>query len=196
MGKTYTSLTPQLREWLAQQKVFFVATAPLAQEGHINCSPKGYDTFRVLGEQEVAYFDLTGSGIETIAHLQENGRIVLMFCAFSGPPKIVRLHGTGQVIYPDHSDFSGLQASFPGHAGVRAIIRVKVERISDSCGHGVPLMDFVQHRDLIEKWSASKGPHGMAEYREAKNRASIDGLPGYAGPSQGGRHQDSGASGR
>jgi hypothetical protein len=179
MGKTYTSIFPELSDWLAQQKVFFVATAPLAQEGQVNCSPKGCDTFRILGEHEVAYLDLTGSGIETVAHLQENGRIVLMFCAFSGPPKIVRLHGKGVVIYPDHPDFSRLQSFFPGHAGVRAIIQVTVERISDSCGHGVPLMSFVAHRDLIEKWSASKGPQGLAEYRATKNRASIDGIPGY-----------------
>lgn len=179
MGKTYASLTPELRDWLAQQPVFFVATAPLAQEGHVNCSPKGGDTFRVLDEHEAAYLDLTGSGIETVAHLQENGRIVLMFCAFSGPPKIVRLHGTAQVIYRDHPDFSHLQSFFPARGGTRAIIRIKVERISDSCGHGVPLMDFVAHRDLLEKWSAMKGPQGMAEYRAVKNRASIDGIPGY-----------------
>src|SRR5262245_16275670 len=105
MGKLFESLTPELQEWLAQQKIFFVATAPLAPGGHVNCSPKGGDTFRVLGAREVAYLDLTGSGIETVAHLQENGRIVMMFCAFSGPPKIVRLHGTGHVIYPNDSDF-------------------------------------------------------------------------------------------
>ncbi len=179
MGKTTDSLTPELRVWLSQQSVFFVATAPMAQEGHINCSPKGGDTFRVINEREVAYLDLTGSGIETAAHLQENGRIVLMFCAFAGPPKIVRLHGNGQVIFPNHSDFVKLQTCFPEHPGVRAIIRVTLTRISDSCGHGVPFMDFVGRRDLIEKWCTAKGPQGLAEYRAAKNRVSIDGLPGY-----------------
>jgi hypothetical protein len=179
MGKLSESLTPELQDWLAQQKVFFVATAPLAQEAHINCSPKGGDTFRVLGERQVAYIDYTGSGIETIAHLQENGRIVLMFCAFAGPPKIVRLHGRGEVVYPNDSDFAALQKCFPDQAGVRAIIRVTLTRISGSCGHGVPLMDYVADRQLIEKWSTTKGPQGLAEYRAAKNNASIDGIPGY-----------------
>jgi hypothetical protein len=180
MGKLYESITPELQDWLAEQTVFFVATSPLAQDGHVNCSPKGGDTFRVLGDRQVAYLDLTGSGIETAAHLQENGRIVIMFCAFAGPPSIVRLHGKGEVIYPNNSDFAGLQQRFPEHAGIRAIIRVKVNRISDSCGHGVPLMNFVARRDLIEKWSKTKGLQGLAEYRAAKNRFSIDGVAGYS----------------
>jgi hypothetical protein len=179
MGNLSESLTPELRNWLAEQKVFFVATAPLAQEAHINCSPKGGDTFRVLGGRQVAYADLTGSGVETIAHLQENRRIVMMFCAFTGPPKIVRLHGTGEVIYPNDPDFAVLHKSFADQVGVRAIIRVTLTRISDSCGHGVPLMDYVEDRRLIEKWSSTKGPEGLAEYRAAKNNASIDGIPGY-----------------
>lgn len=181
MGKLFESLTPDLQEWLAQQKVFFVATAPLAQDGHVNCSPKGGDTFRILGDRQVAYLDLTGSGIETAAHLQENGRIVIMFCAFSGSPKIVRLHGRGEVVYPNDSDFAALQRCFPVCEGVRAIIRVTLTRISDSCGHGVPLMEFVARRDLIDKWSAAKGPHGLTEYRSTNNRDSIDGIPGYKG---------------
>jgi hypothetical protein len=102
-----------------------------------------------------------------------------MFCAFSGPPSIVRLHGKGEVIYPSNSDFAGLLQLFPEHAGIRAIIRVKVTRISDSCGHGVPLMNFVARRDLIEKWSKTKGPQGLVEYRAAKNSFSIDGVAGY-----------------
>lgn len=181
MGKLYESLTPELAEWLGQQKVFFVASAPLASEGHINCSPKGGDTFRVLAARQVAYLDFTGSGIETAAHLQENGRIVMMFCAFTGPPKIIRLHGKGEVIYPNHSDFGRLQSCFPAQIGVRAITRVSLTRISDSCGHGVPLMEFVAPRDLIDKWSSAKGPYGLAEYRAEKNRRSIDGLAGYQG---------------
>jgi hypothetical protein len=179
MGKLFETLTPDLRDWLAQQPVFFVATAPLAPDGHINCSPKGGDTFRALGEREVAYLDLTGSGIETAAHLQENGRMVLMFCAFAGAPQIVRLHGKGEVVYPNSPEFARLRQHFPQRAGVRAIIRVFVTRISNSCGHGVPVMDFVAHRDLIDKWSAAKGPEGLSEYRAANNRASIDGIPGY-----------------
>jgi hypothetical protein len=178
MGKLYESITPDLHDWLTQQKVFFVATSPLAPDKHVNCSPKGGDTFRVLGEHQVAYLDLTGSGIETAAHLQENGRIVIMFCAFAGPPRIIRLHGMGEVVYPKDSGFGPLQRCFPDSAGVRAIIRVTLTRISDSCGHGVPLMDFVARRDLIDKWSTLKGPQGLAEYRAEKNHDSIDGIPG------------------
>jgi len=133
----------------------------------------------VLGEREVAYVDLTGSGIETAAHVQENGRIVIMFCAFSGTPKIVRLHGRGEVIYPTDPDFARLQQYFGECAGVRAIIRVMLTRVSDSCGHGVPLMDFVADRELLDKWSVAKGPQGLSEYRASKNCASIDGIPGY-----------------
>jgi hypothetical protein len=121
---------------------------------------------------------LTGSGIETAAHLQENGRIILMFCAFSGPPRILRLHGNGEVIYPKDSQFLNLQRRFAAHAGTRAIILITLSRISDSCGHGVPLMEFVASRDLIEKWSISKGSQGLKEYRALKNRTSIDGIPG------------------
>src|SRR5262245_38358788 len=120
MGKLYETLTPDLQQWLAQQKLFFVATAPLSQDGHINCSPKGGDAFRVLNEHEVAYLDLTGSGIETAAHIQENERIVIMFCAFEGAPKIVRLHGKGEVVYPSDPDFTHLQARFANHAGIRS----------------------------------------------------------------------------
>src|SRR5258707_242315 len=134
MGKLYESLTPELQDWLGQQKGFFVATAPLAQDGHVNCSPKGGDTFRIFNDHEVAFLDLTGSGIETVAHLQENGRIVIMFCAFSGPPKIVRLYGTGEAIYPSHSDFGRLSRSFPAHPGARSVVRVMLTRVSDSCG--------------------------------------------------------------
>jgi len=180
MGKLYDAITQDLSKWLSEQKIFFVASAPLAATGHINCSPKGGDTFRVISEREVAYLDLTGSGIETTAHLQENGRIVLMFCSFQGPPLIVRLHGKGTVVYPHDSKFAELLNQFPAQAGVRAIIWVTIDRISDSCGHGVPLMDFVNRRDLIEKWSKLKGPDGLSEYRAAKNRESIDGIPGYA----------------
>ncbi len=179
MGKLYDILDPALREWLAQQKVFFVATAPLNTDGHINCSPKAGDGFCILADREVAYLDLTGSGIETISHLQENGRIVIMFCAFEGPPKIVRLHGTGEVIYPDHPDYSDLSQRFPSHLGARAVIRVAVSRISDSCGFTVPHLEFAGRRDALDRWSEKKGPEGLIAYRKEKNHASIDGIPGY-----------------
>ena len=179
MGKTYEILSPDLQRWLKKQKVFFVATAPLAREGHINCSPKGGDTFRILNEREVAYLDLTGSGIETVAHIQENGRIVIMFCAFEGPPQIVRLHGHAEVVYPSHRDFPALRALFPDYPGVRGIIRVTINRIGDSCGYAVPYMSFEGERDALDKWAEKKGPDGLQEYRQQKNRVSIDGVEGY-----------------
>jgi hypothetical protein len=179
MGKTYEALSPDLQAWLAEQKVFFVATAPLAADGHVNCSPKGGDTFRILSEREVAYLDLTGSGIETVAHVQENGRIVIMFCAFEGPPKIVRLQGSAIVVYPEDPAFSDIARHFPDHLGARAVIRVAITRISDSCGYGVPLLDFVGDRDTLDRWAEKKGPAGLIAYRDEKNQASIDGISGY-----------------
>src|SRR5215216_1432900 len=134
MGKSYDGITPELSHWIERQHIFFVATAPLADDGLINCSPKGMDTFRVLGPAEVAYLDLTGSGIETVAHLRENGRIVLTFCAFDGPPKIVRLHGRGEVACPGSAAFDELKPLFPDVPGERSIVRVRVNRVSDSCG--------------------------------------------------------------
>jgi len=179
MGKRYDTLSSDLQAWISQQKMFFVASAPLRADGHVNCSPKGADTFRVLSERKVAYLDLTGSGIETVSHVQENGRIVVMFCAFEGPPKIVRLHGKGEVIYPDHPNYSLLSQRFPLRLGARALIRVIITRISDSCGFGVPRFDFVGQRDTMDRWAEKKGAEGLAAYREEKNRTSIDGIPGY-----------------
>jgi hypothetical protein len=178
MGKLYNEVSHELRDWLSQQQVFFVASAPLAASGHINCSPKGGDTFRVIGPCEVAYLDLTGSGIETAAHVQENGRIVIMFCAFSGSPKIVRLHGRGEAVFPAHPDFSGLCRQFPIHRGIRAVIRIRLTRISDSCGYGVPLMEFTGQRTVLDQQYEQKGAKGLVEYQQAKNRRSIDHLPG------------------
>ncbi len=178
MGKIFEAFTPELKEWINHQKMFFVATAPLAEDGHINCSPKGLDSFRITGPATAVYQDLTGSGIETIAHLQENKRIVIMFCAFDGPPKIVRLHGYGEVITPGHPDFGELNAIFPERLGVRAYIRINATRISDSCGYSVPLYDFKQHRDVLDKYAERKGEDGLKEYRTMKNQLSLDGLKG------------------
>jgi hypothetical protein len=182
MGKTYDEITPHLAAWIAQQHMFFVATAPLGGDGLVNCSPKGMDTFRILAPREVAYLDLTGSGVETIAHLRENGRIVIMFCAFTGPPNIVRLHGRGEVIEPGHADFPTLQASFPDHVGARAIIRVHLTRIGDSCGYAVPRYEYAGERDALIQWAEKKGPSGLADYRTEKNVHSLDGLPGLSNP--------------
>lgn len=178
MGKLYDEITPELADWLGRQRVFFVATAPLAADGHLNCSPKGMDAFRTLGPREVAYLDLTGSGVETIAHLRENGRIVFMFCAFEGPPKIVRLHGTGEVVTKGVPDYERLRALFPDYPGARAIIRADLTRISDSCGYAVPRYDFAGERDALVRWAESKGTDGLTRYRHEKNGRSLDDLPG------------------
>lgn len=169
-----------VKKFIEAQPMFFVATAPLAADGHLNLSPKGLNAFRILGPKQVAYLDVTGSGIETVAHLRENGRIVVMFCAFSGPPRIVRLHGRGEVAAAGDPLATALSARFTERAGTRAVIRVDVERVSDSCGYGVPLMDFVRHRDNLDHWAAQKGDDGLAAYRAEKNARSLDGLPGLA----------------
>ncbi|ASC72903.1 hypothetical protein XM38_038630 [Halomicronema hongdechloris C2206] len=179
MGKVYSELSQGLIRWIDRQQMFFVATAPLAAEGHINCSPKGMDSFRVLGPQEVAYLDLTGSGSETIAHLQENGRIVVMFCAFQGAPQILRLYGTGHVYELGTTEFQQYTQHFKRLPGARAVIRVRLSRISDSCGYGVPLYDFQGQRETLSKWAQKKGETRLATYRQQKNRTSLDGLPGF-----------------
>ena len=181
MGKIYDALDETLASWLTSQPVFFVSTAPLSSEGSLNCSPKGNrDEFAVLGPRTVAYLDQTGSGVETIAHLRENGRIVLMFCAFEGPPRIVRLHGVGRVAPAGSADFAAAANRFPGSegVGVRSIILIDVSRISDSCGYGVPLMSFDGHRPTMDQWSRRKGPAGIRQYWGEKNRSSIDDLKG------------------
>ena len=177
MAKTYDDITPQLSAWIGQQHMFFVATAPLAGDGHINASPKGLDCFRIVSPRQVAYLDVTGSGAETVAHLRENGRIVVMFCAFTGPPKIVRLHGMGRVVTKASSDWSEWNEKFPPLPGARAVIVIEVQRVSDSCGHGVPKMDFKEDRDAIPRWVTTKGEEAMTAYRLERNARSLDGLP-------------------
>jgi hypothetical protein len=178
MGKPYDGITPELAQWIERQRVFFVASAPLAQDGLINCSPKGMDSFRILAPREVAYLDLTGSGIETVAHARENGRIVFMFCAFEGAPKIVRLHGTAEAYVVGSPQYASLSARFPPHLGSRAIVRARLTRVSDSCGFAVPEYRYKSERATLTRWSESKGPDGLTQYRETKNRRSLDGLPG------------------
>jgi hypothetical protein len=180
MSKQHDRIDPELAAWIRQQQVFFVATAPLSSDCHINASPKGGDSFRVLGPMEVAYQDYTGSGAETAAHLRENGRIVVMFCAFEEPPRIVRLHGRGTIIEPGHPRFSEMASGFPANPGTRAFVHVNVTRVSSSCGHGVPLFGFRRHRDALERWAAGKGPEKLEAYRAAKNRKSVDGLPAFS----------------
>jgi len=178
MGREYEEVTSEVAEWIAQQRMFFVATAPLSAHGHINCSPKGMDTFRILGPREVGYLDLTGSGIETAAHLRENRRIVFMFCAFSGPPKIMRLHGVGDYQVPGTARFEEVAGLFPDMPGTRGIVRVTLTRIADSCGYAVPRYDFVEERDTLKRWAESKGAEGLELYRKNRNEKSLDGLPG------------------
>lgn len=177
MGKLYESITPPLTAWIKRQHVFFVATAPLAGDGHVNLSPKGLDCLRIVGPRQAAYLDVTGSGAETVAHVRENGRIVLMFCAFTGAPKIVRLHGNGTVVTKASPDWSQWCAMFPALAGLRAVIVIDVTRISDSCGNGVPKMDFREDRDAIGRWVETKGSDALVGYRIERNARSLDGLP-------------------
>lgn len=177
MSDAYEVIPERMRAFIEAQRVFFVATAPSAASGRVNLSPKGLDTLRVLDERSVAYLDFVGSGVETIAHLRENGRIVLMFCAFDGPPSIARLHGRGEAIEPGDARFESLVAKFPPARGVRSVIQVTVERASDSCGYGVPLFEYQGERSALGAWAEKKGPDGLLRYQEEKNAASIDGLP-------------------
>ncbi len=187
MGRVYDGIDERQREWIAAQALFFVGTAPLAADGHVNLSPKGpMGTLRVLDEHTVAYLDVVGSGAETIAHLRENGRIVVMLCAFAGPPRILRLHGIGTVLLPGHPEYEKLLArcgfdepSVP--EARRSIVRVQVTRVADSCGYGVPLMAYEGQRPHArlsdEKRLRTKGPDALQRYPAEHNAASLDGLP-------------------
>jgi hypothetical protein len=181
MGKVYEGIDHRLREWILSQPVVFVATAPLSGDGHVNVSPKGgQGTVAVLDDRTVAYLDYTGSGVETIAHVRENGRITLMWCAFTGPPKILRVHGQGTVVRPGDPQWESVAALFADvdAPGVRAVVVVHAERVSDSCGYGVPLMELQSDRDVLDLWAAKKGHDGVAQYQRERNAVSIDGLPG------------------
>src|SRR5215210_3339802 len=187
MARTHERIDEHLREWIARQPMFFVATAPLAEDGHVNVSPKGpRGTFRVLAPDRVAYLDLVGSGAETIAHLRENGRVVVMFCAFEGPPRIVRLHGRGEVVLPEDERYAALleEAGFEETTvpeARRAVVLVRVGRIASSCGYGVPLMDHVGERPHMDaskrKRLRTGGPDAIERYQQEHNVLSIDGLP-------------------
>jgi Pyridoxamine 5'-phosphate oxidase len=194
MGRVYETLTPDLISWIECQHLFFAATPP-GDGGHVNCSPKGLDTLRILDPVTVAYLDLTGSGVETIAHLRDNGRIVLMFCAFEGPPKILRIHGCGSVLQEGSSGFDDLLQHFmplepPLLASARSVIRIDVECIADSCGYGVPLMRYEGERRQLAEWTDKRlrkhGPEAIHQYRGEKNMTSVDDLPGleHASPEQ------------
>jgi hypothetical protein len=180
MGKVVESIVPELRSFIEAQPVFFVASAPLEGDGHVNLSPKGLDCLRVLSMTRVAYLDLTGSGNETAAHLAENGRITFMFCSFTGPPRILRLYGRGRTVLPDAAEWSDLRARFPDHPGARQIILADISRVQTSCGFAVPFMEYVGQRDRLPRWAEAKGEVALRTYRREKNSRSIDGLPAPA----------------
>lgn len=177
MAKVFDCITEELENFITAQQMFFVATAPLSPDGHVNLSPKGLDSFRILSPNRVAYLDLTGSGNETSAHLQENGRITLMFCAFVGKPLILRLYGQGRTALPESADWIVLSPFFPEIPGARQIIIAEIDRVQTSCGMGVPLYDYQAHRDGLINWAMKKGEAGLQDYQQEKNSVSIDGLP-------------------
>ena len=186
MGKTFDRITPELRQFIEAQRIFFVATAPLSADGHVNLSPKGLDTFRVVDEHTAAYLDLTGSGNETSAHLEENGRITFMFCAFEGPPKILRLYGRGRSILPGSVPWRELIPQFGDVPGARQLIVATIDRAMTSCGFGVPRFEYLAQRDELPSYWQKKGPDGVARYQREKNLQSIDGLVTRLGKSTSG----------
>jgi hypothetical protein len=178
MGMTRHEIDDSLREFIQNQRIFFVATAPLRPDAHVNLSPKGLDSFRVLGPSEVGYVDYTGSGIETVAHVRENGRLTIMFCAFEGRADILRLYGKGRIVEPQDAEFSRIIGLFKPAAPVRSIVVLTISRITGSCGFGVPLYEYRGNREQLVSWSERKGAEGLRAYQKEKNAASIDGLPG------------------
>ena len=180
MGKEFPEIDQKIRDWIAGQKMFFVATAPLDRGSLVNVSPKGMDTFRVLGPRSIAYLDLTGSGVETIAHLKENSRITIMMCAFEGPPNIFRFYGRGEVFEKGTERYAELLPHFEDNIGARSIIHIDVELVRDSCGYSIPLYGYTGERDVLSKWADAKGEEGVREYQKQNNRVSLDGLPGIS----------------
>jgi pyridoxamine 5'-phosphate oxidase-like protein len=186
VGRLYDEIDERNAAFIRHQRVFFVATAPLAGNGHVNLSPKGLESFAILGPREVAYLDLVGSCIETVAHVRENGRIAFLFCAFDGPPRILRLHGRAEVVVPGDRAWPELAARLPSHPSARAIVRARLSRIADSCGYGVPRLRFEAEREQLPEWAAGRGPEGLRAYADEHNRTSIDGLPGLGDPTEAG----------
>ena len=176
MAKVFDQINDDLSQFMAAQPLFFVATAPLAASGHINVSPKGLDSFRVLSPQQVAYLDVTGSGNETSAHLLENGRITFLFCAFQDKPLILRLYGRGRVVLPSSAEWRTVFSLFPPLPGTRQIVVADIDRIQTSCGMGVPLFEYAGQRQELVDWAAKKGDAGLKDYHQQKNLVSVDGL--------------------
>ena len=183
MARVHPTIDDELAEWISRQHVFFVASAPSGDDGHVNLSPKGYDTFRVLDDHTVAYLDLTGSGIETIAHLREVPRLTIMFVAFEGRPRILRLYGRGSVVLHDEPGFdraavpwTDVDGQLP--LGSRAVVRLDIELVRSSCGYSVPFMAYGGERETLAEWATKKGPDGIEQYWDDRNAVSIDGMPG------------------
>jgi hypothetical protein len=177
MGKFFNEISPAHQEFIGRQKMFFVATAPLSANGHVNVSPKGMYSFKVLSPTKAIYLDIVGSGNETSAHVLENGRITLMFCAFDGPPNILRLYGQGYTVLPGHEEWDELSAHFVLPLATRQIIVTNVQQVQTSCGFSVPYYEYAGERDHAEKWALSKGAQGLEMYKQEKNLVSLDGLP-------------------
>ncbi|MBD2211549.1 pyridoxamine 5'-phosphate oxidase family protein [Nostoc linckia FACHB-104] len=177
MAKLFDCITDELQEFIVAQHLFFVGSAPLSPTGHVNLSPKGLESFRILSPNRVGYLDLTGSGNETSAHLQENGRITFLFCAFQEPAKILRLYGQGYTIVPGSPEWDAFAPLFPPLPGIRQIIIADIERVQTSCGFGVPLYEYQGQRQTLVNWATKKGEQGVKEYQQQKNLTSIDGLP-------------------
>lgn len=177
MGKTTDQITEDHKSFISDQHLFFVSTAPLHPEGHINLSPKGLDSFRVLSETRVVYLDITGSGNETSAHILENSRITFMFCAFEDPPKILRLYGRGYTVLPGNKEWDELASNFTLPPSVRQFIVANIHKVQTSCGFGVPYYEYKGERDHSYKWAVNKGAEGIEIYKKEKNMVSMDGLP-------------------
>jgi len=178
MGKEFKQIDANIQRWIERQHMFFVSTAPLDGNGLINCSPKGLDGLRVTGSRQLVYADVGGSGIETVAHLGQNGRIVIMLCAFEGPPKIMRFYGKGRSVESHHKEFEELKQQFEHLPTIRNFVVVDVTLIRDACGFGVPELRYHGERKAHQKWASNKSSEELIEYRKLKNTTSLDGLPG------------------
>lgn len=176
MAKVYSSILASHEEFIRKQRMFFVGSAPLSGDGHVNISPKGYNVLRILSPNDIAYLDLTGSGNETSAHLKENHRITFMFAAFEGPPLILRLYGRGEVILPGTAEWDELAPHFNILPGARQIVRARIETVKTSCGFSVPFYSYDGERDTLHQWAENKSKQQLEDYRQKKNSVSMDGM--------------------
>jgi hypothetical protein len=175
MSEKFAAISTEFADWIGQQHMFFVATA--AQDGRVNVSPKGQDSLRVVNEREIVWLNLTGSGNETAAHLLDSNRITLMWCAFEGLPRILRVYGSAEVVHPRDAQWQSCTQLIPSAVGARQYYKVKVDLVQTSCGYAVPLMDFVEDRQVLSKWAEKRGEEGVRDYWREKNQSSIDGFP-------------------